>query len=426
MLWRGKTTWLVALSAVLMWLFQVESYAQNNRVWGARPPLDFDIYYQAGQEIIAGRELYDAPFIGNLPFTYPPFSAAVFSFLTRWPLVTAATVWQLLSVLALLAVVFAVFAERKVEFSVPVVAIGTGIAFASIALDSIKGTFYYGQINLFLMLSVTLDLLPAKRPWAGVGVGLAAGLKLTPAFFGLNFLLERNWRALIVSVLTFIGTVIVGFIYVPDARRFWTDSVFHSERIGAESNPGDQSIKAVLFRELGGGSNGLWLCAVGIVVFFCVVGVRRSLQQGNKSFAMALSGLTAVLISPFSWFHHWVWLVPLCVCVACFINEKWEKLRVKQGWDGVGGWLFSQLGALLAVGAICVTMIPFYSKYIMASFGWAHPNRSDIFLWRQSFILEGVAIVVGYGLFALVMMIVSWHRKEQRDETEDREFSTAK
>lgn len=434
MQWRGKTTWLVALGFLLWWLFGLESKLPNVVGWAGHAPIDFKIYYLAGQEISAGKDLYDAPFIGNLPFTYPPFSAALFMLFIKLPVLAASSLWQLLSFLALLAVVLAVIAERKIQITPPVVLIALGLSFASIVLDAVKGTFFFGQINLFLMLLVTVDLLPTKRPWAGVGVGLAAGIKLTPAFFGLNFLIERNWRAAALSIVTFLFTVGVGFYYVADAKRFWVESVFQSERIGVETNSGAQAIKALLFREFGHATTPLWIALVALVMISCIFGLIRSLKLGNKSFAMVLSGITAVLISPFSWFHHWVWLIPLCVCIACFFNEKCEKLRISRQWNGVGGWLLSQLGAVVAMATIALLMIPYLSKYVMLSFGWAHPETSDLLIWRESWLFEGMAIVVAYGLYSLVMTIVSWPKRRadggeagvEQEETEGNEMGLAR
>ena len=403
--WRGKTTWMVGLGFLLWWLFNYESHQPNNLTWGGRTPIDFYIYYLAGQDIAQGHNLYDGAILKGLPFTYPPFSGALFSLFSRWPVETAAILWQLLSFLALIAVIFAVMAERKIKITAPVAFVAVGLAFASITLDAVKGTFVFGQINLFLMLLVAMDLLPVKRPWAGVGVGLAAGVKLTPAFMGLNFLVERNWRAAVVSVCTFLITVAIGFSFVPDAKKFWTEAIFDSERVGVEENTGAQAIKAVLFREFGEVQGWLWLTLVAVVFIFCVLGLIRSLGLGNKSFAMVLSGITAALVSPFSWFHHWVWLVPLGVCIACFFNEKFEAFRLRKQWNGFGGWIYSQLGALIAMAVLTAVMIPFLSRPLTDYLGYNHPVQSPYWWWRESFLYTGALLVVGYGLFALVMMI---------------------
>jgi alpha-1,2-mannosyltransferase len=66
---------------------------------------------------------------------------------------------------------------------------GPGIASASCVLaavalwtEPVTTTIWYGQINLLLLALVLWDFnLPADSRRRGIGVGLAAGLKVTPA-----------------------------------------------------------------------------------------------------------------------------------------------------------------------------------------------------------------------------------------------------
>src|SRR5207342_2682077 len=57
-------------------------------------------------------------------------------------------------------------------------------------LEPVRSTIALGQVGLLLLAVVVVDLLPLQGPrrWSGVGVGLAAGIKLTPLFF-IPFLL---------------------------------------------------------------------------------------------------------------------------------------------------------------------------------------------------------------------------------------------
>ena len=56
-------------------------------------------------------------------------------------------------------------------------------------------TLFLGQIELVLMALVAWDLLqPDRRWWKGVGVGVAAGIKLVPLIFIPYLLLTRRFR----------------------------------------------------------------------------------------------------------------------------------------------------------------------------------------------------------------------------------------
>ena len=48
--------------------------------------------------------------------------------------------------------------------------------------------------------------------------------------------------------------------------------------------------------------------------------------------------MTACLVSPFSWYHHWVWVFPLAIVVLISVNQALGKrLRGVIGDRGEGG-----------------------------------------------------------------------------------------
>ena len=58
------------------------------------------------------------------------------------------------------------------------------------------------------MFIIVADLcLPDSRWWKGVGIGLAAGFKLTPLIFIPYLLLTRRYRAAAVAAATFALTI---------------------------------------------------------------------------------------------------------------------------------------------------------------------------------------------------------------------------
>ena len=52
-----------------------------------------------------------------------------------------------------------------------------------------------GQINVLLMLLIVVDLLlPRRHWWNGIGIGVAAGIKLVPLIFIPYLLLTGRFR----------------------------------------------------------------------------------------------------------------------------------------------------------------------------------------------------------------------------------------
>src|SRR5439155_13505639 len=95
------------------------------------------------------------------------------------------------------------------------------IAAVAMWLEPVDMTLHFGQINLLLLALVLADLALPRR-WQGIGVGLAAAIKLTPLIFIGYLLLTRRLRAALVATGTFAATVALGFALLPGGSvAFW-------------------------------------------------------------------------------------------------------------------------------------------------------------------------------------------------------------
>ena len=382
---------LAALAVYRLTLPEVRaSWFTNLFKW----PTDFKVYYNAAVALNDGQELYSQPFVRGLPFTYPPFSGAIFKVLPLVSFEVAASIWLALTAIVLLAVIIGVFRERGYAWSPGLVLVSLAALVASFNLAPIFGTFFWGQINIFLMGLVGLDFLRRRTGNKGGGIfsGLAAGIKLTPVFFYLPLLLGKRWRAMVYMTITILATIGIGFLFVPDAKVFWETKIFETQRIGGKDNPGAQSLGAVLHR-LGYDNTVLWLVGVvAIVVLYSIV-VLGCYRRGNYSMIMALGGVVACIISPFSWYHHWVFLVPLFVV---FLDAGFRLVQaVSDKVKGVLGWVVEQLLSFAVVAVLTVVFLPFVSNATSRRFGFfgqgvAHDNP----LWQGAFTFLGVAFVV--------------------------------
>lgn len=290
----------------MIWLalviaFAVFKYAttDGNHAFTGKFPSDLEVYLLGGQKVANHQPLYDSDLLPGLPFTYPPFAGVVFSWFGA-PSEALAFAWMTASVVVLGWVVWA--SSRSKKALVPLT------LFFVLCTEPVHGTLYFGQVNLFLMALVCLDFLPKNR-LPGIGTGLAAGIKLTPAFFLVLFAVQRRWGAMAIAAFTFLCTVAAG-MEVVDAGTFWTHSIFNTERVGVDENPGAQSIRQVLARA-GVESTGVWLVLVVAVTVLAVLVCRKA----PAPLAVGVMGMTACLVSPFSWYHHWVWIVPFGVWV---------------------------------------------------------------------------------------------------------------
>lgn len=268
-----------------------------------------------------------------LPFTYPPFAAVLFYPLHVVPFGLLAFLWQAAIVMALYGVVrvsqrlLGVAADRRAAM------LWTAI---TIWVEPMRSNFDYGQINVFLVLAVLWAVYSTRWWWSGVLVGVAAGVKLTPAIAGVYFLGARRWSAALFSLAVFACTVGVSLLVIGDqARYYFTDLLGDARRVGPIATSFNQSWRGALSRILGhdAGYGPLVLAAL-LVTAVAAVLAWRSLDASDALGRLLVVEVFGLLLSPISWTHHWVWLIPLMIWLIH--GPLHERLGAKiLGW----GWL---------------------------------------------------------------------------------------
>jgi alpha-1,2-mannosyltransferase len=286
--------------------------------------IDLDVYRIGSRAWLDGTHLYGplpATMSGaRLPFTYPPVAAILLSPLAMVPMAVASVVLTAASV-GLLALVMRTCLRSLDQTSEQL----SGWAVwwllpPALMLEPVRNTLTYGQVNIVLMALVALDCLTPSTRWPrGSLVGLAAAIKLTPAAFVLFFLLRRDWRAAGMAAASFLAATGLGFLLAwHDSVQYWSRTVYDASRVGGLSYAANQSVVGVLSR-LGLSHPVLaevWLVVAIVVVSAAWLGMRRSFAASQDCLAMSLNGFAALLISPISWSHQWVWCVPALIALA--------------------------------------------------------------------------------------------------------------
>jgi alpha-1,2-mannosyltransferase len=195
---------------------------------------------------------------------------------------------------------------------------------AALGLEPVQRTLVLGQINLILAMAVLVDVFVLPPRWKGVLIGIAAGIKLTPAFFALVFLLRRDWPSLTRSALCFVATAAAGALFLPAAsRQYWSGGIVDLEKFGSYALlPSNQSLRAALVRMAVPNHDIVFVLApatAGVVVL-SLFAAHRLLSRHEVLAAVTCLGAGSVLISPISWTHHWVWVVPVIVVLA---QRRW-------------------------------------------------------------------------------------------------------
>ncbi|MFW0789596.1 glycosyltransferase 87 family protein [Gordonia sp. CPCC 205333] len=315
----------------LAWWLQDVIVPFSKPLWGLFDyQLDLDVYRAGARTVLNGGNLYDAKLLGQMDYTYAPISMVVFIPFAMMSFDVARVVWSVGILIALYLIIMVSFKSlgHQVNWRLRVVAIS--LVSVMLLLEPVRTTVWYGQINVFLILLILLDLLrrmPVHREdsasgtrseprLAGVATGLAAGIKLTPLIFVFYLVLLRRWRAAFGVVGGFAGTIAVGFVIFPaESWKFWTQTMFDSNRVGMPQTTGNQSARGALANLIGTDSPNvlLWLGTVLAALALGMCAAVLAHRRGQELLALSLVGMTSCVVSPMSWGHHWVWFVPLVV-----------------------------------------------------------------------------------------------------------------
>src|SRR4051794_31031621 len=281
---------------------------------------DLRVYRGAVRWWLDGRPVYDFVRPHTLKgFTYPPFAVLVLLPVALGSETTATVLLTAVSGGLVVLTTWWLVAPVAVRHGWPRwVALGVAVPVA-VAMEPVRETLGWGQIDLVIAALVLADVGALRRGhrWAGVGIGLATAIKVTPGLFLVYLAVTRRWRAATVAAGTFGVTVLVGFAVDP-SLRYWTRVLWQTGRVGPPTDPNDQSLLGLLARVAAPGapSSVLWLVLAGVAL---IVGMTRAAllhRRGDDLAGVTVTGLTACLISPVSWVHHLYWVVPAVVLLV--------------------------------------------------------------------------------------------------------------
>lgn len=298
--------------------------------------------------------LYDWTGQNGVQFTYPPFAAVIFAVgsVLSWTAMRWAMTLASLAALGLsLWLVFGALGYRDR----PAVRLGAtlGVSALALATEPVQQTLALGQVNLLLMLLVVADLLTAgaltpgfkgrTRWWHGLGIGIAAGVKLTPLIFIPYLLLIRRYRQAATATGVFAATAALGYALLPrDSSTYWAHGLFlKANRIVFLGTRGNQSLRGVLTRLAGSVSEGTvpWIVAAILIAIAGLAAAALLYRARQPVPAMLACALTGLLVSPLSWDHHWVWVAP-GIALLAHLGAAAVRGLVRAAWWAAAACLF--------------------------------------------------------------------------------------
>jgi alpha-1,2-mannosyltransferase len=371
---------------------------------------DFEVYYYGGSRVLQTgetgvNELY-APRNG-LPFTYPPFAALLFALLATLSIGASSLIFITTS-LAGAAVVSAWLARHYfglrrwkdafADWRFRAVALA-GTA-AILLLGPWRDTFDFGQINIILMGLILADFAlygksrAGELRWpAGLLIGLAAGIKLTPLAFGLYFLVRRDFKALGWMAAGFVGSIAMSWAVLPQASlTFWTKILPDTGRIGGPGYVDNLSVKGLLLH-LGMPDSGVtsvvWLVISLALVAVAALVIKWAVAADENFVAVSATALLMLLISPVSWSHHWVWMAVALPSMAFALH----RVPSPDGRMRLAGW------AIVAASAVAFYLTPKYLAVTAGAHEWGKDPQTQWQLTASSLgVVCGIAMLAYWAL----------------------------
>lgn len=291
--------------------------------------IDLEVYRASGRAYLDGIGLYSDEFPAplGLRFIYAPLAAVLFVPFSLLSAVWAHAVWTVVTVALVLWVLHAVCARLGVTSPpmAPLVLLAPALL-----LEPVRETISFGQVNVVMVALVVLDctgVIPKR--FRGVGIGIAAAVKVTPAAFGLLLLVRRDYASVVRAAGAFLACAALGWVLNPaDSKQYWTSEFFNSGRAGGAEYGPNQAITGLLARLglEGRTRDAVWLACAAVVVVAAAWAARRFTVAGEHVLAMSVIALAALLAAPFAVSHHWSYVVLLLPLLAARQYASWRYL----------------------------------------------------------------------------------------------------
>ncbi|SAL83020.1 Polyprenol-phosphate-mannose-dependent alpha-(1-2)-phosphatidylinositol mannoside mannosyltransferase [Caballeronia choica] len=302
-------------------------------------------------------------------YTYPPQFALLFSPFGHLPPLVAKLVWVSCSVL-LFAIGLALLvkvAYRGKDSGVRLLLVAIALATYPLMIDILLGQS--NQLLFFLVVGALFFLDRGNRYIAGIFLGTAIVLKVTPIVIGGLLLMRREWRtavataatSLVITILTAwkLGFYAIWHYVVADMPRL------AASNLGLDSAPDNNSLRGAVnaLARMAGKTvsestlHAIWFVTAVVVCLLAIALVFRRHTDRRIDFALAV--MTMLVASPVLEPVH---LVAALIPLTILLGTAFER-------PGVRLSMFPPRVELVLISLVVLTMFagPRHITYVVAS-----------------------------------------------------------
>jgi alpha-1,2-mannosyltransferase len=292
---------------------------------------DFNVYYHASCEVIAGRDPYQHSLGDWTPYIYPPLLAELIAPLAILPLAVAAYVWFLISAAAIVAAAWmsASLASDERKPGIPespswrrALAACATVFVLRFVLDN----FNLGQVNAVVAALAVAHVFfysRERKALSAVALVLAVSIKLTPALLLVYHIAKLRLKFAIACGALLVAVTAMSLLpfgtHGGDAfETFWSRTVKNEQGYDFAYS-GNQSVRGAIARSINRWSEyptepsesrrpadlATLLISLALLALAVFAAVRAPSELG----AAAPFFCCLVLLSPLSWKAHYVILI---------------------------------------------------------------------------------------------------------------------
>jgi alpha-1,2-mannosyltransferase len=344
---------LIAAAMLLSGIYFARQSGSNPLVYSN----DFNVYYHAASELMAGRDPYQSSLTEWTPYLYPPLLSELMIPLALLPLSVAAYIWFLISLACVASAAWMSAKlcacgqthspQERVELSsverskverggaseiqvcsrtslIAAIAILIMIRFA---LDNFK----LGQVNAMvgaLSVAHVYFFVKNKKTLSAIAFALAVSIKLTPIILIAYHIakLRMKFAALCLSLLA--AATLLSFLpfgaRAPETFKIFFNRTVRNEQGFDLSYAGNQSLRGAMARILESDAQAdetsrqpASAPAMAISIALIIIAMFAASRASNDLAAAAPFFCCFVILSPLSWKAHFIVLIMPVAYLIC-------------------------------------------------------------------------------------------------------------
>jgi alpha-1,2-mannosyltransferase len=291
--------------------------------------IDFRVYYEAAMKTRTTGNPYSSQ-NPHMSYLYPPMTVLFFLPFTVVQISSAEKIWLGISLILYGFSLFLLYRTLSISWKSYE---GSIYLICCMVFFPLKFTLGMGQINILILFFIVLFLCfyEKRKSLSGIALSLAIIAKISPIIFLGYILYKKDWDLFYLVIVILLGSGVLSLVVFPVPTEIYFNSILPSLTHAWPTAYYNQSITGFLRRlpfSLGVVTQVKWLFICFTVTITAYILNRRT-QSSFELIKLSSIIPLILIISSFSWQHHFVLLIPAYLILSHFILVNDHDVRKK-------------------------------------------------------------------------------------------------